>query len=67
METQTNLMGFDRQAMENYFLELGEKSFRASQVMKWIHQVGVSEFSEMTNLSKTLREQLNQQAIIAVP
>ena len=67
MLTQTNLMGLNRQAMENYFLELGEKSFRASQVMKWIHQVGVSEFSEMTNLSKSLREQLNQQAVIAVP
>lgn len=67
MLTQTNLMGLNRQAMENYFLELGEKSFRASQVMKWIHQVGVSEFSEMTNLSKSLRQQLNQQAVIAVP
>lgn len=60
-------MGFDRQAMENYFLELGEKSFRASQVMKWIHQVGVSDFADMTNLSKALREQLSQQATITVP
>ncbi|MCL4141177.1 UNVERIFIED_CONTAM: hypothetical protein GTU68_028829 [Idotea baltica] len=67
MTIQTNLMGFDRQAMENYFLELGEKSFRASQVMKWIHQVGVSDFTQMTNLSKSLRELLNEQATIAVP
>ncbi|MBX2846692.1 MAG: 23S rRNA (adenine(2503)-C(2))-methyltransferase RlmN [Acidiferrobacterales bacterium] len=66
-ELQTNLMGLDRQAMENYFLALGEKTFRASQVMKWIHQVGVSEFSQMTNLSKSLREQLAQKAVISVP
>jgi len=60
-------MGFDRQAMEDYFQALGEKSFRASQVMKWIHQVGVKDFSRMTNLSKPLRESLARQAEIRVP
>ena len=63
----TNLMGLDRQAMEAYFASIGEKSFRASQVMKWIHQVGVSDFSEMTNLSKTLRASLSANAQIGVP
>ena len=67
MNTPVNLMGLDRQGMENYFLDLGEKSFRASQVMKWIHQMGVSDFTEMTNLSKTLRESLNNKAEIIVP
>ncbi len=67
MQTQANLMGFDRQSMEKYFHELGEKSFRATQVMKWIHQVGVRDFTQMTNLSKSLREQLSQQAVISVP
>jgi len=62
-----NLMGLDRQAMEAYFASIGEKSFRASQVMKWIHQVGVSDFSEMTNLSKALRASLSSQAKIGVP
>jgi 23S rRNA (adenine2503-C2)-methyltransferase len=63
----TNLMGLDRQAMESYFLSLGEKSFRASQVMKWIHQIGVSDFSQMTNLSKSLREMLAERAEIVLP
>ena len=62
-----NLMGLDRQAMEAYFTGLGEKSFRASQVMKWIHQVGVRDFAEMTNLSKALRASLSEQAEITVP
>ncbi len=63
----TNLMGLDREAMEAYFASIGEKSFRASQVMKWIHQVGVSDFSEMTNLSKALRASLNEVAQVSVP
>lgn len=63
----TNLMGLDRQAMENYFIAMGEKSFRASQVMKWIHQVGVNDFAEMSNLSKNLREQLAQIAVVSAP
>ena len=67
MQTLTNLIGFDREAMENYFASLGEKSFRASQVMKWIHQVGVKDFAEMTNLSKGLRSSLSEQAVIEAP
>jgi 23S rRNA (adenine2503-C2)-methyltransferase len=63
----TNLMGLDREAMEAYFASIGEKSFRASQVMKWIHQVGVSDFAEMTNLSKTLRASLSETAKVSVP
>jgi len=63
-EQKVNLMGFDRAAMEAYFLSIGEKTFRASQVMKWIHQVGASDFSEMTNLSKTLRASLSDCAEI---
>ncbi len=67
-ETSTvNLMGFDRQQMEVYFTSIGEKSFRASQVMKWIHQVGVTDFAEMTNLSKQLRASLAENAVIALP
>lgn len=64
---KVNLMGFDRDAMEAYFASIGEKSFRASQVMKWIHQVGASDFTEMTNLSKSLRASLAETAEISVP
>ena len=66
-EQPINLMGLDRSAMETYFASIGEKSFRASQVMKWIHQVGVSDFAEMTNLSKALRASLSETAEISVP
>lgn len=48
-------------------MSMGEKPFRASQVMKWIHQVGVSDFAAMTNLSKALRESLRQQCEIRLP
>lgn len=60
-------MGLDRQAMESYFISLGEKSFRAAQLMKWIHQMGVTDFEQMTNLSKPLRQLLAVQADLTVP
>jgi len=50
--------------METFFAELGEKPFRVSQVTKWIHQMNVSDFDEMTNISKTLRAQLKEKACI---
>jgi len=64
---KVDLLGMDRLAMESYFLEIGEKPFRASQVMKWIHQHGVSEFDDMTNLSKALREKLKAVAQVRTP
>lgn len=57
----------DRQAMEAFFIEHGEKPFRAGQVMKWIHQFGTSDFDEMSNLSKALREKLKQIAVVRTP
>ena len=64
---KVNLMGFDREGMEAYFTSIGEKAFRASQVMKWIHQTGASDFTQMTNLSKTLRASLAETAEITLP
>lgn len=64
---KVDLLGMDRAAMEAYFTQIGEKPFRASQVMKWIHQFGVSEFDEMTNLSKALRDKLKQLAWVRTP
>jgi len=61
---KTNLLGLNRQDMEAFFANLGEKAFRASQVIKWVHQLGVSDFDEMTNISKALREQLKEKACI---
>ncbi len=64
---KTDLLGMDREMMAAYFVEIGEKPFRATQVMKWIHQMGVSEFDEMTNLSKALREKLKRLAWVRSP
>ncbi len=54
----TNLLGLDRAALEVFFESIGEKKFRATQVMKWIHQLGMTDFQQMNNLSKDLRNQL---------
>lgn len=55
---RTNLLGLDRTALEEFFISLGDKKFRAAQVMKWIHQQGVTDFQLMNNLSKELRSKL---------
>ncbi|MFT4518290.1 MAG: 23S rRNA (adenine2503-C2)-methyltransferase [Halioglobus sp.] len=65
--TKVNLMGLSRLQMEEYFLELGEKKFRAQQVLKWIHHAGVLEIEEMTNLGKVLREKLADIAEVRPP
>ncbi|NPA72229.1 MAG: 23S rRNA (adenine(2503)-C(2))-methyltransferase RlmN [Gammaproteobacteria bacterium] len=65
--TKVDLLGMDRAAMGAYFTEIGEKPFRATQVMKWIHQFGVADFDEMTNLSKALREKLKRVAHVRTP
>ena len=60
----TNLLGLDRAGLEAFFESIGEKKFRATQVMKWIHQLGVVDFQEMNNLSKALRNQLAESSCI---
>jgi len=62
-----NLLGLNRRAMEAFFAELGEKPFRAQQVMKWIYHFGVMEFEAMTNLSKALRTRLAEIAEVRLP
>lgn len=64
---RTNLLGFDLKALEAFFVEIGEKPFRARQVIQWIHQYRVTDFDQMSNLSKTLREKLAAIAEIKVP
>ena len=64
---KTNLLGLAPAAMQAYFAELGEKPFRAGQVLQWIHQYGVDNFDAMTNLSKTLRVRLQENAEIRGP
>ncbi len=62
-----NLLGMSRPKLEAFFVERGEKSFRASQLLKWVHGRGVADFSAMTDLSKDLRARLLREACLAMP
>ena len=64
---RVNLLNLDRGDLEAFFVSLGEKSFRASQVLKWIYHEGVTDFNAMTNLSRTLRERLKVMAKVELP
>ncbi|WP_257263152.1 23S rRNA (adenine(2503)-C(2))-methyltransferase RlmN [Endozoicomonas sp. ONNA2] len=64
---KVNLLGLSRKKMEAFFLTLGEKKFRAEQLLKWIHHHRVDSFDDMTNFSKSLRERLKVQAEIRAP
>ena len=66
-EQKTNLLGMTRQQLEQFFVDLGEKRFRAQQIMKWIHHRGVRDFEQMTDLGKALRERLATIAEITPP
>ena len=55
-----------RHELEQFFADMDERSFRATQVIKWVHQQRVCKFDQMTNLSKSLRERLEQVASIDV-
>ena len=64
---RVNLLGLTLPKMEEFFLSIGEKKFRGAQLIKWIHQRGVTDFDQMTNLSKTLRERLKEIAEVRPP
>jgi len=62
-----NLLDFDRKGLAAFFVGLGEKPFRATQLLKWIYQEGVEDFELMSNLSKSLRSYLSEHCYIAAP
>lgn len=64
---KTNLLNLNRKAMQDFFISLGEKSFRGDQLLKWIHQQGLTDFAQMTNFGKALREKLTEQTCIELP
>ena len=64
---KVNLLGLPLGKLEDFFDSIGEKKFRATQLIKWIHQEGQREFSKMTNLSKSLREPLARKCEIKLP
>ena len=61
----TNLLEFDRDALAAFCEQLGEKRFRATQLFRWIHHRGASDFGQMTDLAKSLRDKLAGRAAIA--
>ena len=62
-----NLLGLSPAKMEAFFADMGEKKFRAQQMLKWIHQFGQPDFHSMTNMSKELRQRISDVAEIRLP
>lgn len=63
----TNLLGLDRVGFEAFCADLGEKRFRALQLMRWVHHRGCDDLAAMTDLAKSFRERLQQSAVIEAP
>lgn len=62
-----NLLNYNLPQLASYLESLGEKPFRAKQLLRWIHHAGETDFARMSDLSKTLREKLAQHALIEPP
>ena len=58
MDPGVNLFDLNQSAMRDYFTGMEEQPFRAAQVMRWVYHQGVTDFADMTNLSKALRDRL---------
>ncbi len=66
-ETRTNLLDLDETGLREFFVSIGEKPFRAEQILKWIYHQGLTDFTQMTNLGLDLRHRLQQIAEIEPP
>lgn len=64
---KVNLAGMHQNMLREFFLAIGEKPFRAVQVLKWIHKHGISDFNAMTDLGIQLRDKLQHLASIDFP
>jgi 23S rRNA (adenine2503-C2)-methyltransferase len=62
-----NLLGFDLDGLAAWCAGLGEKRFRAVQLFRWIHQRGVADFAQMSDLAKSLRDKLADRAVVSAP
>lgn len=67
MTPGVNLFNLNQAAMRDYFTGMEEQPFRATQVMKWVYHQGVTDFADMTNLSKALRDRLAGNAYSNLP
>lgn len=55
-----NIYGIKREDLENYFLDINEKKFKALQVFEWLYEKKVSSFFSMTNIKKDLQDKLDK-------
>jgi 23S rRNA (adenine2503-C2)-methyltransferase len=62
-----NLLDLDPEALTTYFAGLGEKPFRAKQVLRWLHHFGAEDVGQMTDIARSLREKLAAEAAIIAP
>jgi len=62
-----NLLDYDREGLTCFLSDIGEKPFRARQLLKWMHQFGRSDFADMSDLAKSLRQKLASVARIEAP
>lgn len=62
-----NLLNFNQPQLADYFASIGEKPFRAKQLMRWMHHFGVHDFAQMTDIAKSLREKLALDTEITLP
>jgi 23S rRNA (adenine2503-C2)-methyltransferase len=64
---KANLLDFDAAGMAGFFAAIGEKPFRGRQVLRWVHRAGESEFERMSDLAKSLRQNLAEVAEVVPP
>lgn len=62
-----NLLDFDAEHLARFIAEMGEKPFRAKQLLKWIHQRGEADFGAMTDIAKAFRQKLSEHAVVTPP
>ena len=65
--TLVNLLNLNQPQLADYFTSIGEKPFRAKQLMRWMHHFGVLDLDQMTDIAKVLREKLRQEAEFKLP
>ena len=66
-DKKINLLGHSLESLEVFFNDIGEPKFRAKQLIKWVHQKGILDFSQMTDFNKILREKLELIACLRTP
>ncbi|HIF29678.1 MAG: 23S rRNA (adenine(2503)-C(2))-methyltransferase RlmN [bacterium] len=67
MADRKNLLGCSQEELEKFFLDIDEPSFRAKQLLKWVHQKGELDFANMSNFNKPLREKMKEIAVLVPP